>query len=113
MTSGRLLACWGGIFDWDVSLKRLDGLNALAESPDLWNDPAEAQKLMRERTSLDKAVATIKALQSELDDNAERIQNEQGWDGFIAQAIFAWQSTYINSEAPLKEGFVCVYSYGM
>ncbi|MEM1365430.1 MAG: peptide chain release factor 2 [Pseudomonadota bacterium] len=60
--------------DWDVSLERLDELNALAESADLWNDPAEAQKLMRERTALEKAVKTIKELQSELDDNIDMIE---------------------------------------
>lgn len=57
-----------------MSLKRLDELNALAESADLWNDPAEAQKLMRERTTLEKAIKTIKELQSELDDNVEMIE---------------------------------------
>ena len=30
-------------------LDRLDELNAHAEDPKLWNDPADAQKMMRER----------------------------------------------------------------
>ncbi|MEO0498274.1 MAG: peptide chain release factor 2 [Pseudomonadota bacterium] len=66
--------------DWDASLQRLDELNALAESPDLWNDPAEAQKLMRERTALERAVKTIKELQSELDDNLDMIEMGEAED---------------------------------
>ena len=37
---------------WDTAEYRLEELNAFAEDPDLWNDPAKAQKLMRERQKL-------------------------------------------------------------
>ena len=38
-------------------LKRLDYLNSRAEDPSLWNDPQEAQKLMRERQGLEDGIA--------------------------------------------------------
>ncbi len=52
---------------------RLEELNALAENPDLWNDAAKAQALMKERTRLDDAIKKIDALVAELADNLELI----------------------------------------
>ncbi|WP_139282500.1 peptide chain release factor 2 [Pseudoxanthobacter soli] len=54
--------------DWDAANKRLLELNALAESPDLWNDPEKAQKLMRERQRLESQITAVTRLSQELDD---------------------------------------------
>ncbi|MBS0279519.1 MAG: peptide chain release factor 2 [Proteobacteria bacterium] len=54
--------------DWDKSLRRLDELNARAEDPSLWNDPATAQKLMRERQKLDTALSAVRQVENELAD---------------------------------------------
>ncbi|MGL4727183.1 MAG: peptide chain release factor 2 [Bosea sp. (in: a-proteobacteria)] len=54
--------------DWDFAQKRLAELNALSEAPDFWNDAAEAQKLMRERTMLEDQINGIAKLERELDD---------------------------------------------
>ncbi|MGQ0677486.1 MAG: peptide chain release factor 2 [Rhodospirillales bacterium] len=54
--------------DFDKAQKRLAELNARAESSDLWNDPAKAQALLRERTQLEKSLQGYKALKQELDD---------------------------------------------
>ncbi|MFP1631318.1 peptide chain release factor 2 [Zhengella sp. ZM62] len=59
--------------DWDQAVKRLGYLNSLSEDPDLWNDPQEAQKLMRERQGLEDNIEAIKRLQQSLDDNVELI----------------------------------------
>ncbi len=52
---------------------RLEELNALAEDPNLWNDAAKAQALMKERTTLDDALKNIDGLIAELSDNLELI----------------------------------------
>ena len=49
-------------------------LNALAEDPDLWNDPNEAQKLMRERQVLDRNISNIRELEQSLADNRDLIE---------------------------------------
>ncbi len=49
-------------------------LNNKAEDPTLWNDPARAQKLMRERTSLEKAIGGYRELERELDDATTLIE---------------------------------------
>ncbi|MEQ8665931.1 MAG: peptide chain release factor 2 [Rhodospirillales bacterium] len=60
--------------DYDQALRRLDELNTLAEDGNLWNDPDKAQAIMRERDSLDKAIAEIDAFESDLNDNVEMIE---------------------------------------
>ncbi|WNJ93484.1 peptide chain release factor 2 [Bosea sp. 685] len=54
--------------DWDQAQRRLAELNALSEGPDFWNDADTAQKLMRERTSLEDQINGIVKLERDLDD---------------------------------------------
>ncbi|WP_206454084.1 peptide chain release factor 2 [Aurantimonas marina] len=74
--------------DWDQSLKRLDHLNQKAEDPSIWEDAAEAQKLMRERQHLDEAVSSIKRLDQSLSDNVELIAmgEEEGDSEIVTEA---------------------------
>ncbi len=60
--------------DWDTAPHRLEEFNAISEDPDLWNDPAKAQKLMRERQMLVDAIDSYKSLAQELADNIELIE---------------------------------------
>ncbi|WP_417460827.1 peptide chain release factor 2 [Kordiimonas sp.] len=60
--------------DWDRALLRLEELNALAEDPDLWNDPQNAQKLMRERTKLDDAITAVREIGDDLEATIEIIE---------------------------------------
>ncbi|MCU0830448.1 MAG: peptide chain release factor 2 [Rhizobiaceae bacterium] len=60
--------------DWDQAIKRLAYLNQRAEEPDLWNNPSEAQKLMRERQQLDTNISGLKAVEQDLADNIEMIE---------------------------------------
>lgn len=74
----------GQRMDWDTAAHRLEEFDALIESPDLWSDPAKAQKLMRERQSLLDAVSTYKMIDSGLRDNVELIEmGEAEGDGDI------------------------------
>ena len=80
--------CSGGIFDWDNALVRIDELNALAEDPDLWNKPDNAQKLMRERTRLTDAIDGYRALENGLEDAIGLIDlaEEEGDQETLAEA---------------------------
>lgn len=68
---------YGGIFDWDVAVKRLEELNALCEDPTLWDDAEKAQKLMRERTHLEQSIKIVKDIETDLSDNCEMIDLAQ------------------------------------
>ena len=60
--------------DWDNALVRLDELNAMAEDPRLWENAAQAQKVMRERTHLDQAIGSVRAIERQIDDCLELIE---------------------------------------
>lgn len=65
-----------------------------AEDSALWNDPTEAQKLMRERQGLDDNIRAIQGLQRALDDNVGLIElgEEEGDQGVVAEAEAAIRS---------------------
>ncbi len=52
----------------------MDELNAKAEDPKFWNDSANAQKLMRERNKVDKALADYAGLETAYRDSVEMIE---------------------------------------
>ncbi len=70
----KSLALLAQRMDWETAPHRLEEFNALIEDPDLWNDPAKAQKLMRERQALMDAVAAYRMIDSGLNDNVELIE---------------------------------------
>ena len=60
--------------DWETAPHRLEEFDALIEDPNLWNDPAKAQKLMKERQALMDAIAAYKLIDGGLRDNVELIE---------------------------------------
>jgi peptide chain release factor 2 len=74
--------------DWENALRRLDELNALAENPELWNDAAAAQKVMRERTHLEGATATVRVIERDLADTLGLIElgEAEADEGVVADA---------------------------
>ena len=61
----------GGIFDYDAKRERLEEVERELEHPDVWNDPARAQALGRERSMLDKTVNGIRDLHDGLNGAGE------------------------------------------
>jgi peptide chain release factor 2 len=88
---------------WDTAEHRLEELNAMAEDPALWNDPARAQKLMRDRQVLADAIDGYRALQRELDEQREMIELAEAEDdaGVIAEAEAAIRG--LRDQAAQKE----------
>jgi peptide chain release factor 2 len=81
--------CCGGIFDWDASQKRLAELNAAADDPNLWNDSAKAQVLLKERTRLERTLGGYSAVERELTDTAELIElaEAEGDEAMVADGL--------------------------
>lgn len=80
--------------DWDSAQHRLEEFNARVEDPNLWDDPAAAQKLMRERQSLVDAMDVYQGIKQELSDNIELIELGEMEDD---------QEVVSDAEASLKE----------
>jgi peptide chain release factor 2 len=87
----------------DTAQHRMEEFDALIESPDLWNDPARAQKLMRDRQALIDAVATHDRIAQGLRDNLELIElgEAEGDAEIVAEAEAALKA--LVAEAAEKE----------
>lgn len=75
--------------DWDKALRRLDELNARVEDPDLWNDPKNAEEVMRERRRLDEAINAVNAIDQEKRDAIEFIDmgEAEGDDDIVKEGL--------------------------
>jgi len=60
--------------DYETAAYRLEEFNARVEDPTLWDDPAAAQKLMRDRQALVDAIAAYEGIKQELADGIEFIE---------------------------------------
>ena len=87
-TSSRASLCSGGVFDWEPALRRLDELNARVEDPTLWDDPAQAQAVSRERSQLADKVEAVRAIERELRDAVDyaELADEEGDEASLEEA---------------------------
>ena len=76
----KSLALLGQRMDLETAPHRLEEFNAMIENPDLWNDPAKAQKLMRERQAVLDQLSTYKLIDTGLRDNVELIEMGEAED---------------------------------
>ncbi|MGL5012425.1 MAG: peptide chain release factor 2 [Paracoccaceae bacterium] len=84
----KTLTLLGQRMDLEMAPHRLEEFDALIEAPDLWNDPAKAQKLMQERQQLIDALGTYRMIDSGLRDNVELIElgEAEGDTGIVTEA---------------------------
>jgi peptide chain release factor 2 len=84
----KTLGLLGQRMDIEMAPHRLEEFDALIEAPDLWNDPAKAQKLMQERQQLIDALSTYRLIDSGLRDNVELIElgEAEGDAGIVTEA---------------------------
>ena len=60
--------------DKETAPHRLEEFDARVEDPNLWDNPDEAQKLMRERQMLVDAMDTYTGIKQDMADNVELIE---------------------------------------
>ncbi|HEU4519810.1 MAG TPA: peptide chain release factor 2 [Microvirga sp.] len=109
--------------DWDNAQRRLAELNAQSEDPGLWNDADAAQKIMRERTSLEEQITAIRRLEQEIEDAATLIElgEAEGDDGSVREGEEAIRAaheeaarrqveTLLSGEADGNDTYVEVHS---
>jgi len=73
-TIRKSLVLLGQRMDLETASHRLEEFNAIIENPDLWNDPARAQKLMRDRQAVLDQLSTYRLIDTGLRDNVELIE---------------------------------------
>ncbi|WP_417486902.1 peptide chain release factor 2 [Maricaulis sp.] len=109
--------------DWDTAQKRLDELNAKSEAPDFWNEPQQAQALMRERNRLEAAINTVVEAEQDLSDSIEIIELAEMEDDsdMVEEAVAglsrlaermrrAQLETLLSGEADGNDAFVEIHS---
>ncbi|PCD77657.1 peptide chain release factor 2 [Pseudothioclava arenosa] len=70
----KSLSLLGQRLDVETAPHRIEEFNAMIEDPTLWDDPARAQKLMRERQTLMDKYETYQRISRELTDNVDLIE---------------------------------------
>ncbi len=77
--------------DWDRALRRLDELNARVEDPKLWDNPKEAEAVMRERRRLEAAVGAVNSISVEMENAVEYVElgEAEGDDATIKEGLDA------------------------
>ncbi len=84
----RSLILLGQRLDLETAPHRLEELDAMTENPELWNDPAKAQALMRDRRLLADALGTYRSIAQGLQDNIDLIEmgEAEGDADIVAEA---------------------------
>ena len=65
---------YGGIFDFDTKVEKLDQVNGELEDPDVWSDQKRAQELGKEKKSLESIVVTLTKIEADLRDTSDLFQ---------------------------------------
>ena len=75
--------------DWERALRELDELNARVEDPTLWDDPKQAQAIMREQKRLESAIGTVNTISSEMADAIEFVEmgEAEGDDEIVNEGL--------------------------
>ncbi|MES2493617.1 MAG: peptide chain release factor 2 [Pseudomonadota bacterium] len=75
--------------DWERALRRLDELNARVEDPKLWDNPKDAEAVMRERRRLEAAVGAVNQISREMADAVEFVElgEAEGDDAIVADGL--------------------------
>ncbi|MGL4412646.1 peptide chain release factor 2 [Roseinatronobacter monicus] len=84
----KSLTLLGQRMDIETAPHRLEEFDAMTEDPDLWNDPARAQALMKDRRMLSDALETYRSISQELEDQIGLIElgEAEGDSDVVAEA---------------------------
>src|SRR5574337_1735958 len=70
-TSRPGVSNYGGIFDYDEKVSKLEEVSRALEDPAVWNDAARAQKLGKEKKTLEAVVLTLQQVDQQVGDLKE------------------------------------------
>ncbi|MBN8483288.1 MAG: peptide chain release factor 2 [Sphingomonadales bacterium] len=87
--------------DWDRALRRLDELNARVEDPKLWDNPKEAEAVMKERRRLEAAIGTVNDITGQMADAIEFVElgEMEGDEATIDEGIAALAALAARADA--------------
>ena len=86
--------------DWERALRRLDELNARVEDPKLWDNPKEAEAVMRERRRLEASIGAVNSISQEMRDAIEYVElgELEDDDGTIQEGLDALAALAVRAD---------------
>lgn len=84
---------FGGIFDLENQEKRLEEIERRSEDPDLWRDAAAAALVQRERSKLQRVVASFHGLEKSVNDAAALVDLAEADPDFASEVDSAIHSS--------------------
>jgi len=87
--------------DWDRALRRLDELNARVEDPKLWDNPKDAEAVMKERRRLEAAVGTVNDIGQQMGDAIEYVElgEAEGDEATVEEGLSALEALAKRADA--------------
>jgi peptide chain release factor 2 len=87
--------------DWERAVRRLDELNARVEDPKLWDNPKQAEEVMRERRRLESAIGTVNEISAEMADAIEFVElgEAEGDDAVVQDGLDSLQRLAARADA--------------
>ena len=94
--------------DLETTSHRMEEFDALIENPELWNDPARAQNLMRERQALIDQISTYRLIEGSLRDNLDLIElgDSEGDAVIVAEAESSIKALVVQAAAKELEALL-------
>ncbi len=113
---------YGGVFDWDASVQKLEELTEKAADPALWEDAQAAQHILKEKTALESSVGKVRELDQSAKDAVEMVALAQaeGDEDLIQESLASLQNlkkqaeklqlqSLLSGEADLNDCFVEIH----
>jgi len=87
--------------DWDRAVRRLDELNARVEDPTLWDDPKNAESVMRERRRLESSIGTVNEISAEMANAIEFVElgEMEGDEDVVREGLDALKQLAVRADA--------------
>ena len=87
--------------DWERAVRRLDELNARVEDPKLWDNPRQAEAVMRERRRLESAIGTVNEISSEMSDAIEFVDlgEMEGDEAVVDEGLSTLERLAVRADA--------------
>jgi peptide chain release factor 2 len=87
--------------NWDIAVRRLHELDARVEDPKLWDNPKDAEAVMRERRRLAAAIGTVQQIGQEMADAVEFIDmgEAEGDDDTVSEGLASLAALAMRADA--------------
>lgn len=89
---------YGGLFDPDCKIKRMQELEQIMESPNFWDDKRKSESIIQELNAIKNKLQTIEYLKSKVDSNIELLETLKSNDDEEIRLLIEEEQEEINQQ---------------